>query len=125
MRKALREYAKSHNLRDPQTKIITQVIEQAMGGDTAAQKLLMERLVPPRKAVMPSVEFDVPKGAGPLDFATSVMDAVSGGKIPADVGSNLIAATANMMKIAEVMELQRRIEKLEGEQCLPPISSIG
>ena len=75
--------------------------------------MLMKKGWPDVKATMPLCEFDFdPKGT-PVDKATDILNAVSNGELPADMGLSLISAMASVLKIEEVTELKDRLDKIE------------
>lgn len=68
---------------------------------------------PDMKATLPLCEFDFdPKGT-PTQKATDILNAVSNGEIPADIGLSLISAMASVLKIEEVTEIKDRLDKIE------------
>tara|TARA_R110002096_G_scaffold218076_2_gene406221 strand:- start:295 stop:717 length:423 start_codon:yes stop_codon:yes gene_type:complete len=81
--------------------------------DTFTFKELLSRLSPIPKAVTPLVTFDFPKDAKPHVQAAYVLDAVSTGVIPSDIGNMFIQSIKSMIDIEEYTDLKERIEKLE------------
>ena len=81
--------------------------------DTFTFKELLLRLSPIPKAVAPLVEFDFPKEAKPHVQASFVLDAVSTGLIPSDIGNMFVQSIKAMIDIEEYTDLKERIEKLE------------
>ncbi|MGL5280628.1 MAG: hypothetical protein ACRCYD_01880 [Plesiomonas sp.] len=89
-------------------------IRKAMSSDSlGGVNEILFRLSPPPKAVLPTVEFEYPREASPVEKIDFVVESVARGDIPADVGStivNMIKASIDAREITEVLE---RIEKLE------------
>lgn len=59
------------------------------------------------------VNFEFPENATPHEQAQCILNAVSKGDIPPDVGSNLINSIKNVIDIEEITTLKARIEHLE------------
>ena len=81
--------------------------------DNFSFKELLSRLSPIPKAVAPVVEFDFPKDAKPHIQASCVLDAVSKGVIPSDIGNSFIQSIKAMVDIEEYTSLKERIEAIE------------
>lgn len=92
--------------------ILAALIGQAVAGDTAAARLLLERVLPPLRPVEMTVE--VPLGEGGLtQQARQMLAAVATGQISTEQASCVISALAAVAKISESDELLKRIEALE------------
>ena len=90
------------------------LIEKAFDSDDSFTfKELLTRLAPVDKAVAPMVEFDFPKDAKPHEQAGAVMEAVSNGIVPPDIGNMFIASIKSMIDIEEYTDLKDRIERIE------------
>ena len=81
--------------------------------DNFTFKELLNRMSPMPKAVNPLYNFDLPKESKPHEKAAFVLDAISTGAIPSDVGNICIQAIKAMIDIEEYTDLKERIEKLE------------
>jgi hypothetical protein len=88
-------------------------IEAALEGDVAAMRLVLERLAPPLKARVEPVNFDLDTNQDYTGQARQIMEAVSIGKVAPDVGRQLIDGIAAMARVAELDEIQRRLDALE------------
>ncbi len=94
--------------------IIDKIIESAESGDMTAARLVMERLAPVRKASSEPVVIDGLEAAESLsDKAKYILNSVSRGECPADIGTTLIQSISAVAKIIEIDELERRISVLE------------
>lgn len=92
--------------------IITKLVEQARAGDVHAAKLLLERVVPPLRAVELSSEVQLP--VGPLaQQGRAVLAAVGDGQLPPGQAAQLLAGFAALARIVETDELESRIRALE------------
>ena len=94
-------------------EILDKLMAQAMDGDTGAARLLLERAIPPLKAMEPSQPISLPEGTL-TDQARAVLTAVATGALAPGQGSQLMAAIGQLARVAEIDELERRIERLEG-----------
>lgn len=82
--------------------------------DNFTFKELLVRMSPIPKAVAPLVKFEFPKKDKPHVQAAYVLDAVSKGIIPSDIGNTFIQSIKAMIDIEEFTNLKERIEKIEG-----------
>jgi len=95
-------------------KLVAATKKRALQGDTAALRLLLERLIPAKKSESSTIVIRKLEQAKTLtEKANVIMDAIANGKVPADIGTSLIAALGNTAKITELDELMRRVEALE------------
>jgi len=99
-------------------QILSKLIDAAIGGDTQAARLLLERVLPPVKAVELPVELSLPEGRL-TEQARHVLAAAAGGKLAPDQAATLIGALAGVARIAETDELRERIERLEAAEAGP------
>ena len=75
--------------------------------------LVINRIEPPLKAISPMVEFDFDSSDKPHVKADKILQAVSDGKIPPDIGQMFVSSIKAMIDIEEYTDLKDRIEKLE------------
>ena len=61
--------------------IIKQLVEKARGGDTQAARLLLERVLPPVKAIEATVEIEIPEGASLTEQGAAIVRAVACGML--------------------------------------------
>lgn len=107
-RTELRELIKPHA-----PDLIAKALALANEGDTAALKLLLERAVPPYRPTGEAVAFPMPKQGSLADSGRAVMKAIADGKLPPDMGRQLIDALAALGRIVELDELDKRLSALE------------
>ena len=81
--------------------------------DSFTFKELLLRLSPIPKSVTPLIQFDFPKDAKPHIQAAYVLDAVSKGEIPSDIGNVFVQSIKSMIDIEEYTDLKDRIEAIE------------
>jgi len=94
--------------------IVKKLEAAALGGDVQAARTLLERALPVYRATAEPVQVDGIQGADTLtDKARVVLEAVADGRVPPDIGAQLVTAIGTVARVAEVDELLRRIEALE------------
>lgn len=98
-------------INDDMPDILNKLIELAKGGDVQAIKLVLERVCPALKPQ--AVPISLPVSDSLAGQGNEIIRATMTGKIPPDIGSQLITALANQAKIIEIDELTKRIEALE------------
>jgi hypothetical protein len=95
-------------------RIARAAIKAALAGDVAAQRLVLERLIPARRPQAEAVHLPaVLEAPGLADKARAVCDAVAAGEIPPDAGRMVLDSLAAVARIAEIAELESRIAALE------------
>ena len=95
--------------------ILKRMSEMALLGDVQAARLLLERCIPPLKAIEQSIALSLPNGTL-TDQGRAILTAVSNGAIPPTQGSQLITALGTLARVAEIDELTARITILEQKQ---------
>ena len=95
-------------------QLVQKVTDLALGGDTAALRICLERLLPPLKAQALPVNITgfSPK-AGLADQGQAILKAVAQGLITPDEAASLMQAVASQGRIIEVDDLERRLAALE------------
>lgn len=93
-------------------EVISVLMAKVREGDTAALKMVLDRLSPPLKGVMPTVHLNLTADtlAGRTD---QILTATAKGTISPDQCSAMVQSMAGLAKIIETTELIDRIEKLE------------
>lgn len=74
---------------------------------------LMKKAWPDSKPSHEPITFKFDRNLSPSDNANSIMDAVSSGEIPPDVGMVLIGGIKDVISITESTELIKRLEAIE------------
>ena len=98
-------------------EIIMQLVAAARGGDIQAARLILERVLPPVKAIEQAQAIDIPKDGTLTDQGRAVLSAVAAGELAPGQGAQLLAAIGTLGKIAELDELAARITALEGKHA--------
>lgn len=96
-------------------EILDKLTELATAGDVQAARLLLERVLPPVKAVELPIELVIGEG-GLGDQARHMLAGATQGVLAPDQASALLGALAAVAKITETDELIKRIERLEESQ---------
>ena len=93
-------------------------LRASLAGDVQAARLILERILPPVKAVEQAVELQLPADGTPTAKASAVLSAAAAGDLAPGQAAQLIAALGTLAKIQEVDELAARIEKLEAARAI-------
>ncbi|WP_407166596.1 DUF5681 domain-containing protein [Bradyrhizobium sp. ORS 111] len=95
-------------------ELTRKAIELAKGGDMAALRLCMERIVPPRRDR--PVTFEMPAITQPAEAAAamaSILVGVSAGQITPGEASEVAKLVEAFVKAVEIADLAARIDRLE------------
>ncbi len=105
-------------LLDGEAEAITRkAVEMALTGDGAAMRLVLERLLPPRKErpvmfTMPKLE----KVEDAVKATAALAEAVANGEITPGEAGELSKLVEGFTKAVELHEIQQRLDKLEAAQ---------
>ena len=91
-------------------------LRASLAGDVQAARLILERILPPVKAVEQTVELQLPADGTLTAKASAVLSAAAAGELAPGQAAQLIAAPGTLAKINEVDELAARITSLEEKQ---------
>ena len=97
-------------------EIIERLVGKAREGDSQAARLLLERVLPPMKAVESMVTLDLPVGAGLTEQGQAIVQAVAAGSLAPGQGAALLSGLGSVAKLREIDELSARITALEQKQ---------
>lgn len=97
--------------------ILAGLVAAAKGGDVQAARLILERVLPPVKAIEQTQELDFPEGGTLTAQGRAVLSAVAAGGLAPGQGAQLIAAIGSLARVTEIDELTTRIEKLEQQHA--------
>ena len=95
--------------------LVRQAIDLAMGGDIAALRLCVERLIP-RRAER-TIEFEMPLVSKPKDAAAAldrIMEGVGSGKLTPGEARSLVSLIEAALKGIDIIDHERRLTALEG-----------
>lgn len=93
-------------------ELLEKLVAQALEGDTAAARLLLERTIAPLKAVEPAQPLTLPDGTLTAQ-GRAVLASVAAGELAPGQGAQLLAAIGSLARVAEVDELAARVAALE------------
>lgn len=94
-------------------EIIAQLVEKALAGDTQAARLLLERVLPPVKAIEATVEIAFPDGATLTEQGEAIVRAAACGSLAPGQAGALLTGLGSIARLKEVDELTKRLEELE------------
>ena len=94
-------------------EILARLMTAAKAGDVQAARLILERILPPVKAIEQAVELQLPNDGTLTAKASAVLSAAAAGELAPGQAAQLIAALGTLAKISEVDELAARITALE------------
>lgn len=97
-------------------ELLEKLMARAMEGDTSAARLLLERVVPPLKAIEHAQALALPVGSLTVQ-GRAVLAAVAAGELAPGQGAALLGAIGTLARVAEVDELEARLSKLEKKSC--------
>lgn len=98
--------------------ILDAMLVQALSGDVAAARLLLERSIPPLKAVEPPQPLTLPDGSL-TEQGRAVLASVAAGELAPGQGAALVGAIGALARVAEIDELAARVAALEGKNGQP------
>jgi hypothetical protein len=105
-------------LLDGEAEVLTRkAIEMALDGDTTAMRLVMDRIMPPRKdrpimLSMPKLE----TAGDAVKAMAALAEAVANGDITPGEAGELSKLVDGFTKAVELHEIQQRLDKLEAAQ---------
>ena len=95
-------------------ELLAAMMAKALEGDIGAARLLRERAIAPLKAAEQPQALSLPAGTL-TDQGRAVLAAVAAGELARGQGAAVLGASGTLARVAEVDELARRIEVLEGK----------
>ena len=100
--------------------ILAGLVTAAKAGDVQAARLILERVLPPVKAIEQAVELQLPDGGTLTAQGRAVLSAVAGGELAPSQGAALLGAIGTLARVTEIDELTARITQLEEKQNAKP-----
>jgi hypothetical protein len=102
-------------LLDEQSAEVTRkCVDLALAGDSSALRLIMERIIPPRKYRTIEIDLPVIKNVDDLQIAQDVvMQAASSGELTLDEANQLFVLLEARRKAMETQNLATRLQKIE------------
>lgn len=96
-------------------EVSRKVIEAAQGGDLRAAELVLSRCVAPVRPAHAPVTFTLDESAPLAEQGREILSAIAAGHLPPDTGKHLLDSLAALSRVAELDEIQRRLDALEGQ----------
>jgi hypothetical protein len=96
-------------------EILKALVLAAKAGDVQAARLILERILPPVKAVEQAVALQFPVDGTLTAKANAVLSAAASGQLAPTQAAQLVTALGSLAKITEVDELAARITALEAQ----------
>ena len=93
-------------------ELLSKLMAQALEGDTAAARLLLERAIAPLKAAEQPQALTLPDGTL-TDQGRAVLASVAAGELAPGQGAALLGAIGTLARVVEIDELAQRVAKLE------------
>ena len=109
-------------LRSNDTKLQKKVIDMAMRGDTAALKIVADRLWPRLRSQPLPVSINATSG-DIAETGRKVIDAALSGEVTTDILRDILGALYLQGQITELTELEQRLRALESRSDAPPWES--
>ena len=97
--------------------ILEQLVTAAKGGDVQASRLVLERILPPLKAVEQSVTLQLPEDGTLSGLGRSVLKCVAEGQLAPGQGAILLGSIGTLARVVEIDELATRVEALEKQHA--------
>ena len=101
-------------LEDGVLEVTKTVLEAAKGGDLAACRLVLERIIPPSKERPVSIDLpDTGTAHGCADASNVILQGVAAGDLLPGEGATLAGIVESRRRCIETQELENRVTKLE------------
>lgn len=101
-------------------EILAGLVTAAKGGDIQAARLILERVLPPVKAIEQAVALQLPDGGTLTAQGRAVLLAVARGELAPSQGAALLGAIGTLARVTEIDEIETRLTKLEAKQNEKP-----
>lgn len=99
-------------------EILAGLVLAAKGGDVQAARLILERILPPVKAIEQPQALSLPDGTL-TDQGRAVLASVAAGELAPGQGAALLGAIGTLARVTELDELTARITALEQQHAKP------
>lgn len=94
--------------------VMNALLNQALNGDVAAARLLLERTIPPLRAVEQTQALSLPDGSL-TDQGRAILASVAAAELAPSQGAALLGAIGTLARVAEIDELIARVAALESK----------
>ncbi len=96
--------------------VISKMIERAVGGDMVAAQALARLAIPAVRPTEEPVQVALPTGQSLTEQGAAVLEAVARGEIGPLQGQALLSSLADLAKLRESDDHERRLRALEEQQ---------
>jgi len=93
--------------------VVEQVVSAALGGDIAACKLLMDKVVPSVRPTTPALTVLPSRGSAAMQ-SKAVVEAMLSGSLSPDQAAIAVSVLVDHARLCELTELEARLVNLEG-----------
>ncbi len=100
-------------------ELLNKLMAQAMAGDVAAARLLLERSIAPLKVQEQPVTLTLPGDGTLTEKGAAVLDAVASAQLAPGQGAQLLTGIGTLARIAELDALTARVAVLESKHGKP------
>ncbi|MBV8500760.1 MAG: hypothetical protein JO006_03485 [Paucibacter sp.] len=94
-------------------EIIAKQVELALAGDAQAARLLLERVLPPVKAVELAAPISLPADGSLVDQGRAVLKAAGAGDLAPSQAAQMLAGLSALAGLIETDDLAKRIAAME------------
>jgi hypothetical protein len=101
-------------------EILAGLVLAAKSGDVQAARLILERILPPIKAIEQAVALQLPDGGTLTAQGRAVLSAVAAGQLAPGQGAALLGAIGTLARVTMIDEVETRLTKLEAKQNAKP-----
>lgn len=113
MTDALRSFGKRHDVTDPASVLLDTIIQQAIDGDSKAQRLILERWQPVPKQRAEPISLAETLPSSPVKAIQQITDAVTTGELDIESASKLGALISLRIRAEEHQDLEERLSRIE------------
>ena len=93
--------------------ILAGLVMAAKSGDIQAARLVLERILPPIKAIEQAVELQLPSGGTLTAQGHAVLSAVAMGELAPGQGAALLGAIGTLARVTDFEQIEARLKILE------------
>lgn len=112
MNDALKEYGATGGF-DVAQRIIELVSTQALAGCVQSQSMILSRISPQLKSVLPMVLIPSMPQDDLLKSANHIVALISNGQLSPDIGKELLSGITSVMTITEKTDYEKRLQSIE------------
>lgn len=94
-------------------ELIDRLLTDALAGDRAAARLVLERMWPPLRPVDAPLTFAMPEGTDLTAKAAAILNAAAAGKLPVNVAAELLSGLNAVVALKKGDEYDQRLKALE------------